>query len=113
VTVDDLRETRRGISREVRVDPGVQAYLMKIVAATRNDEAVQLGAGPRASLALLDVTRVLAVLRERDYVTPDDVKSMAGPVLSHRLILAPEAEMEGLVLDDVLKRIYEKVEVPR
>jgi MoxR-like ATPase len=113
VTLDVLQEVRRGIAREVRVDPAIQAYLLKIVTATRNDESVQLGAGPRASLALLDVSRALAVMRERDYVTPDDVKAMAGPVLAHRVILSPEAEMEGLVLEDLLKRIYEKVEVPR
>ena len=81
--------------------------------ATRKDEPVQIGAGPRASLALLECARARAALAGRDFVTPDDVKQMARPVLEHRVTLQPEAEMEGTTLDDVLRRIFETVEVPR
>ena len=97
----------------VRVEAGIQKYILDIVTATRKDEAVQIGAGPRAALALLDCARARAALLRRDFVTPDDVKSLAEAVLVHRVTLAPEAEMEGTTLADVLRRIFETVEVPR
>ena len=84
-----------------------------VVTATRKDEAVQIGAGPRASLALLDCARARAALAGRDFATPDDVKQVARPVLDHRVTLQPEAEMEGTTLEDVLRRIFEATEVPR
>jgi MoxR-like ATPase len=113
VSKADLLEARRTISRDVRAEKGLLKYILDIVRATRGEEAIQLGAGPRASIALLETGRALAVLRGRDFVTPDDVKAMAGPVLAHRVTLSPETEMEGLTLDDVMKRIFEKTEVPR
>ena len=113
MTREELVASRRLIVQGVRVEPGIQDYILRIVTATRKDESVQIGAGPRASLALLEASRAQAALRGRDFVTPDDVKEMARPVLVHRITLAPEAEMEGLVLDDLLKRIFESVEVPR
>lgn len=113
MTREELVASRRLIAQGVRVEPGIQDYILRIVTATRKDESVQIGAGPRASLALLEASRAKAALRGRDFVTPDDVKDMARPVLVHRITLSPEAEMEGLVLDDLLKRIFESVEVPR
>ncbi len=110
---EELAEARRSISDSVRVDESVQSYIVKIVTATRSDEAVQLGAGPRASLALLEGGRALAMMRGRDFLTPDDVKELAPAVLTHRVTLSPEAEMEGIELEDVLRRIFERVEVPR
>jgi MoxR-like ATPase len=74
---------------------------------------VQIGAGPRASLALLEASRATAALEGRDFITPDDVKALVAPVVSHRITLSPEAEMEGLALEDLLKRIFDQVEVPR
>ncbi len=111
--MEDVVAARGILARDVRAEKGMQRYMLDIVRATRTDETIQLGAGPRASLALLEAGRALAVLRGRDFVTPDDVKALAGPVLAHRVTLSPEAEMEGLTLEDVLKRILEKVEVPR
>jgi MoxR-like ATPase len=84
-----------------------------VVAATRNDDSLQLGAGPRASLALLASSRALAAVRGRDFITPDDVKELAPAVLVHRVTLAPEAEMEGTGLDAVLEKIFARIEVPR
>jgi MoxR-like ATPase len=110
---DELAESRNVVASGVRVDPGIQRYILEVVAATRGDEAVQIGAGPRASLALLDGARARAALQGRDFATPDDVKSQAEAVLIHRVTLAPEAEMEGTTLDDVLRRIFASVEVPR
>jgi MoxR-like ATPase len=110
---EELADTRQAVRTSVRVEAGIQRYILDIVAGTRRDEAVQIGAGPRASLALLDCVRARAALLGRDFVTPDDVKALAESVLTHRVTLAPEAEMEGTVLADVLRRIFETVEVPR
>ena len=110
---DDLAASRQVVSASVRVEPGIERYVLSVVTATRKHESVQLGAGPRASLALLESSRARAALQQRDFVTPDDVKEMSGPVLAHRVSLTPEADMEGIVLADVLKQIFESVEVPR
>src|SRR6185295_16807622 len=113
ISKDELVAARQALSAGVRVEKGVQKYILDIVRSTRGHESLQFGAGPRASLALLESGRALAALRGRDFVTPDDVKELVAPVLAHRVSLAPEAEMEGLVLEDILRRIFEKVEVPR
>jgi MoxR-like ATPase len=113
MTRDELVECRRVVSSGVRIEPGIQRYILDIVTATRKEDAVQIGAGPRASLALLDCSRARAALLGRDFVTPDDVKAQAEAVLAHRVTLAPEAEMEGTVLADVLRKVFESVEVPR
>ncbi len=110
---DELMVSRRLISQNVRVDTSVQQYILQLVSRSRTDEAVQIAAGPRASLALLEASRALAMLRGRDFVIPDDVKEIAPAVLRHRVTLTPEAEMEGTALEDVLSRIFEQVEVPR
>jgi MoxR-like ATPase len=110
---DELLTSREVTARMVRVEENILHYILGIVTATRNQESIQIGAGPRASLALLESSRALAVLRGRDFVTPDDVKELAGPVMIHRVILTPEAEMEGTTLPDILRHIFEKVEVPR
>jgi len=113
ITKEELVAARQVLSAGVRVEKGVQKYILDIVRSTRGHESLQFGAGPRASLALLEAGRALAALRGRDFVTPDDVKELVAPVLAHRVSLAPEAEMEGLGLEDVLRKIFEKVEVPR
>jgi MoxR-like ATPase len=113
MTRDELLASRQAVARSVRVDPGIQRYILDVVTATRRDESVQIGAGPRASLALLDCARARAALLGRDFATPDDVKTQAEAVLAHRVTLAPEAEMEGVTLAEVLRRIFESVEVPR
>src|SRR5687767_2627387 len=113
LTPDEIIVSRDVTARAVRVEENILGYILGIVTATRHHEAIQIGAGPRASLALLESSRALAVLRGRDFVTPDDVKELAGPVMVHRVILTPEAEMEGTTLADILRQIFEKVEVPR
>ena len=113
VSAEELAQARRTVATQVRVEPEIIRYIQEIVAKTRNDDAVQIGAGPRASLALLEAGRAAAALQGRDFITPDDVKSLVSPVLSHRVTLSPEAEMEGLALEDLLTRIFETVEVPR
>ncbi len=113
LTPDELLVSREVTARTVRVEENILGYILGIVTATRQHEAIQIGAGPRASLSLLESSRALAVLRGRDFVTPDDVKELAAPVLVHRVILTPESEMEGTTLPDILRQIFEKVEVPR
>ena len=81
--------------------------------ASRDLADVQLGASPRAAIALLQGSRATAALEGRDYVLPDDVKRLAGPALRHRLMLKPEAELDGLTPDLVVERLLGAVEVPR
>jgi MoxR-like ATPase len=109
----ELLAARRTISSQVRVEPNIIRYIQELVASTRKDDAVQIGAGPRASLALLEGSRAAAALSGRDFITPDDVKSLVPSVFAHRVTLSPEAEMEGLALEDLLSRIFDQVEVPR
>jgi len=113
LTPEELFQSRQVAAQGVRVEEHILGYILGIVTATRSHEAIHIGAGPRASLALLESSRALALLRGRDFVTPDDVKELAAPVLDHRVILTPESEMEGTSLPDLLRQIFEKVEVPR
>ncbi len=113
LTAAELLEARRTVAHSVRVEPHIIKYIQEIVARTRRDDSVQIGAGPRASLALLEASRAAAALQDRDFITPDDVKSLVAPVVAHRITLSPEAEMEGLALEDLLKRVFDAVEVPR
>ena len=88
-------------------------YVVEIVRRTRRHESVLTGAGPRATQALLLASRALAAVAGRDFVSPDDVKTMTRPVLEHRLILRPEFEIEGLTVREVIERILQEVTVPR
>ena len=103
----------RAILDQVTLREELVAYVVDLVRATRSHESVLVGAGPRATQALLLGSRAKAALSGRDFVTPDDVKSLAGPVLAHRLVLRPEFEIEGLTVEEVLAKILEQVAVPR
>jgi MoxR-like ATPase len=89
------------------------AYLVDIVRATRQHESVLVGAGPRATQSLLMAARASAAISGQDFVTPDDIKAMAVPVLEHRLILRPEFEIEGLSVPEVIEQILQQIAVPR
>jgi MoxR-like ATPase len=97
----------------VRVAPELQAYIADITRATRSDPAIALGASPRATVALLRAARGAAVLDGRNYAVPDDAKSRAPAALRHRLTLAPEVEVEGRSIDDVLNAILTRVAAPQ
>ncbi|WP_256646016.1 AAA family ATPase [Thermomonas paludicola] len=97
----------------VRVDPAVLDYAVRIAAATRKWPGIALGAGPRGSLALVRAARAQAALAGRDFVTPDDLRSIAKPALRHRIALAPELQIEGQSADAVLHALLAKVEAPR
>src|SRR5690606_8195221 len=99
--------------RTVHVRPEVVGYVVDICRATRQSPSLQLGASPRGATALLAASRSWAWLVGRDYVTPDDVKSLARPTLRHRVQMRPEAELEGITSDSVLDGILATVPVPR
>ncbi len=99
--------------QKVTVEEGIVRYIVQIVRASREAPACVLGASPRASVALLAAAKALAAIRDKSYVTPDDVKSMARPVLRHRFILKPEAEIEGYTGDRVVEELLAQVPVPR
>ena len=88
-------------------------YIAQVVHETRNNPMLFLGASPRASIALLHASKAYAILQARDFVTPEDIKTVAMPILRHRIILSPDKEMEGITPDEVIKQIIDKVEVPR
>jgi len=88
-------------------------YLVDIVRATRNHETVLVGASPRATQALLQAGRAHAAIADRDFVSPDDIKSLAPAVLGHRLILRPEYEIEGHTIAESIDSILQEVTVPR
>jgi MoxR-like ATPase len=97
----------------IDVDPSVAEYAVKLVSETRSTTLLRHGAGPRASIALLKCAKAVALMNGEHFITPDDVKSMALAVLRHRVILAPEVEIDGLKVDDVLRTLLEKVDAPR
>ncbi|MBX5482213.1 MAG: MoxR family ATPase [Myxococcaceae bacterium] len=103
----------RAALREVNVEPPVLTYIRKLLGATRASPRIRLGAGPRAGVHLLLAAKALAALRGRNFVTPDDVRYLAGPVLRHRLLLSPDAELDGATAADVLREVVQSVEVPR
>lgn len=105
--------TLQQVAARVTVDPRVVRYAVDIVRATRTRQGIVAGAGPRGGIALVRVARGMALLDGRDFVTPDDIKSIAVPALRHRIAVAPELEIEGLHTDDVLRGILDSVEAPR
>ena len=112
VAANDLSQLREELGA-VLVRDELMGYLVDIVRATRQHESVLVGAGPRATQSLLMAARAYAAISERDYVTPDDIKAMAVPVLEHRLILRPEFEIEGLSVPEVIQQILQQIAVPR
>ncbi|MGE3074362.1 MAG: AAA family ATPase [Dehalococcoidia bacterium] len=111
ITGDELVRLAAAL-RNLHVEPTVRRYAVKIVQATREDPAFELGASPRGSLGLFRTARALAAISGRDYVLPDDVKEMAPYVLPHRLILSTQARLRGRNADDVLAEVLERVPVP-
>jgi MoxR-like ATPase len=100
-------------ARKITVEDGIARYVVQIARSSREAPTCVLGASPRASVALLAAAKCLAAVRGKPYVTPDDVKSVAAPVLRHRLILKPEAEIEGFTTDRVVEDLLAQVSVPR
>jgi MoxR-like ATPase len=97
----------------VRVEPALFRYIVTLVARTRNSTAVSLGASPRAAISLMLFAKAIAATEGRDYLIPDDIKVAAPPILRHRLVLKPEADLEGMTADQVVREIVRSVEVPK
>jgi MoxR-like ATPase len=97
----------------IPVSPSVQSYIVEIANATRLHPDLRLGVSTRGTITLMRVARALAATDERDYVTPDDVKTLVGPVFAHRIALAGEAQLRGVVVESVLAEVLDRVPVPR
>ncbi|MBD2844500.1 MoxR family ATPase [Paenibacillus sp. IB182496] len=109
--IDDIARMQEQV-RHVHVDEAVADYLIRIVRSTRTHDAVQLGASPRAAIALLAAAKAHAYLAERDYVIPDDIKELAQPVLGHRLMLHTEARMNGTTPLQIIDAVVEQTNAP-
>jgi MoxR-like ATPase len=112
VSAEDLARLRHGLNG-ILVREELIGYIVDLVRGTRHHDSVLIGAGPRATQSLLLASRAQAAIAGRDFVTPDDIKLMAVPVLEHRLILRPEFEIEGMTVPEVIGKILEQVAVPR
>jgi MoxR-like ATPase len=112
IRAEDIAALREQLGLLVMRDE-LTAYLVDLVRATRSHESVMVGAGPRATQSLIMAARAYAAMSGRDFVTPDDIKAMAPPVLEHRLILRPEFEIEGLSVAEVIQQILQQIAVPR
>lgn len=109
---EKLNRLRESVTK-VQVEHQLLEYIAQIVSATRQSPWITLGASPRASLAILNSSKALAAIRGRDFITPDDIKEMAVPVLRHRVLLTPEKEMDGTSTDTIIWQLIDKAEVPR
>jgi MoxR-like ATPase len=112
ISKEELMEFRHLIS-QVRIEANLMKYIAILVENTRKNPNLYLGASPRASIGILNASKAIAAMRGRDFVTPDDIRFVVYPVISHRVVLTPEREMEGLMVKDVIKEIIEHIEVPR
>ncbi len=112
ITADELAAARAQV-RSIHVEPKLLQFIARLIWETRNDRSLYLGASPRASIALLQVSKAIGVLRGRSFVIPEDIIEGVVPVLRHRISLTPEKEMEGLSTDEVLKELIARIEIPR
>lgn len=108
----ELLQQLQKIIRHVHVEPGVESYIVELVRATREHNAIELGVSPRGTLALYRAAQAYAAIRGRGYVIPDDVKQMARPVLSHRMIATSQSRMHGRVLEHIVDEVLHTVTVP-
>lgn len=112
ITVEQVLQARQ-LVRQVKVEETVLDYLLALVQASRKHPELLLGASPRSAVGWLRAAQAQAWLGERDFVTPDDVKAIAVPLLQHRLILKPEAQLDGVTLEQVIKNLLTRIPVPR
>ncbi|HEV8049707.1 MAG TPA: MoxR family ATPase, partial [Thermoplasmata archaeon] len=108
----EFRDVQRA-AEDVTVDPGVEAYAVDLVGATRGDARAEVGASPRGSLALLKLSRARALVEGRDYVVPDDVKALAVPALAHRIVIKPEPWIRGVRGSALVESALARVPVPK
>lgn len=111
-STDDIDKIQEVLAK-IKIEDQLLDYIAQITSSTRNHAKLYLGASPRASLNIVKASKARAAMSGRDFITPDDIQSVAFHVLNHRIILTPEAEMEGLLPKDVIQEIIHKIEVPR
>ena len=112
LTANDIVAYQK-LVKQITIEPQLIEYIAKIVINTRENAFLYLGASPRASIAILNAAKGFAAIKGRDFITPEDIKEAAVPVLQHRVIVTPEREMEGITSTEVIKQIVESVEIPR
>lgn len=112
ITVDEVLQARQ-LMRKVRVDENLVDYLLALVSGSRQQPELLLGASPRSAVGWLRAAQSQAWLADRDFVTPDDVKALALPLLQHRLILKPEAQLDGVSIEQVIQNLLARIPVPR
>jgi MoxR-like ATPase len=112
LSADEIKKYR-SVVQEIHVEENLLQYIARIVLETRTNPSLFLGASPRASVAILNGSKAFAAVSGRDFVTPEDIKFIAIPVLRHRVVLTPDKEMEGITTDEIVKQIVDKIEVPR
>lgn len=103
----------QSLIKKVVIEQNLIEYIAKVVVNTRENQFLYLGASPRASLAILNASKGFAAIKGRDFVTPEDIKDAAIPVLQHRVVVTPEREMEGISAQEIIKQILESIEIPR
>ena len=111
IRADEIESLQKEITR-IHMDDSLKDYIVEIVSRTREHKGVYLGASPRGSLALFKTSKAFAALNGREFVFPDDIKALSVSVLTHRLILKPEARIKGVTPDKIIKEVVESVAVP-
>lgn len=109
---DQITVLRQQIRTQM-IEEKLLNFIAKLIHQTRNHKSIYLGASPRASLAIMNASKAVAAMQGRDFVTPEDILSVVPPILRHRIILAPDKEMEGISEDEVIKQIIQQMDVPR
>jgi MoxR-like ATPase len=112
LAAEQVAVLRKQIKTQV-IEERLLQFIAKLIHQTRNNKSVYLGASPRASLAIMNASKAMAAIQGRDFVTPEDILAIVPPVLRHRIILAPDKEMEGITEDDVIRQIIQGMDVPR
>lgn len=112
LTASDI-VTMQNALQSITIKEELVSYVVDLIRTSRETDSIQVGAGPRATQALLLSSRAYAAIQGRDFVTPDDIQEMTRPVLSHRIVLRPEYEIEGVTTDEAIRKLLESVAVPR
>lgn len=107
-----INEIRKQI-RTILIEEKLLQFIARLVHQTRNHKSIYLGASPRASLAIMNAAKAIAAMQGRDFVTPDDIREVAVPVLRHRIMLSPDKEMEGVTEAEVIRQIIQGLDIPR
>ena len=112
LTAEQVKSLRQQV-KTLLIEEKLMQFIAKLIHQTRNHKSIYLGASPRASLAIMNASKAMAAMQGRDFVTPEDILAITAPVLRHRIILAPDKEMEGITEDEVIKQIIQGMDVPR